>query len=217
MPARNYEVQHLNATFNLNLSQQQQDSIAVAVANAPNVDLERIVLRLGLKDKIRVRDIVAAFFEKTRRTSAERCGKCRDGWLPMFDWKLWRNCGKFPITSIILIPKLNASCTCGTDPGRYQDRIHVMDDEERAWTYVILYDYWVYALGNLTPPDEFSPQDIWKIEIEDVTLNATQISIMNDIHINCLQRVDPARADEIIRQTIHKIQAKEQMNGTSRH
>lgn len=179
------DVREIVDYFSLKIDEPQIKSISEKLAQVKDFNMDRVKHILGLRDKIRIKDIINAFYAKNRKRE-DGCELCRDGWLPIFDSRLYHISGNWPIDHVIRIPKADCPCPiCGSEPGRYAARTKEMSAEDIAWTYIVLYEYWIYHRQNTTHPAHFEPKDIWGLEIEPF-LSEKQTKMMEWIFLRAV-------------------------------
>lgn len=145
-----------------------------------------------------------AIIEAINSTKMLYCGLCREGWIPVLDWRQWKEAGQ-PDLSLrkVFIPKMDSPCP-KCQPNRHPslaERLVKMTEAERGWTFCILYDFYVYSLENTDSMGDFDPHRLWGVFQQEPHLTGAMMDFMGWVQDGMDKRLK--QAEEKAKQVIH--------------
>ena len=151
--ASKQKIIELNVELNLNLD--DETCGAIAGSTQPNFDYDWVLRELRLKERI-TPSTIKTIINKCKPQAEDRCGYCRETWIPILDYHTWKELG-FPIYETdINVPKLEIPCpNCSPKPERAQRVLNSMPEDAQGWSYAILYAWIHYGLNHKQTPEAF--------------------------------------------------------------
>lgn len=145
-----------------------------------------------------------AIIEAINSTKMLYCGLCREGWIPVLDWRQWKEAGQPDLNQRkVFIPKMDSPCP-KCQPNRHpslSERLVKMTEAERGWTFCILYDFYVYSLENTDSMGDFDPHRLWGVFQQEPHRTGAMMDFMGWINHGLDERME--QAEEKARQVIH--------------
>lgn len=204
--AKTEDLKYIAMLIGYDLQPEPMDSIAATTTN--DFDLQWVVAELKMRGNITPKAIKSTI-NRAPKAPREFCGQCKKGLINIVDRHILKsmdNAGTnidFPI----MIPKATTSCpSCGKGKEHTLKLLfEKMSSTELAWTWVVLYDYQVYHMGNVIPYNEFNISDYWP-ELNFIPdLNIRQIDILTQTYNSATQRTPNLKpAHEIIQQAVQQ-------------
>lgn len=155
----------------LNLSIPEEQAGAIA-GSCGDFYAERVIKAMSLEDeKDRTAKKLLAIIKKHSKVEKRSfCGHCNDSILYLLDRELWNTLHRPILETTIFAPKAGVDCpVCGKNKSQAQAVINAMDDEERGWTWVLLYDFYhnriIQPGETAMPAAEFEPSAFWQIQL----------------------------------------------------
>ena len=183
MSTKSYDVTTIANEFLKSPSQAQIDSL-IQSTPASGYDLETIRTILGMKDKVKVVDVKKAFWE-SKTSIRDGCGNCDQPWgipiLSLYEHRVIQRENPRQY-EWLTIPITIAPCPNCSGSQKAVALVSRLWDDERAWTWVILYDFYIHKLGNKTAPEEFYPGRIWEGMDMNATFSEAQKAIIDKIY-----------------------------------
>jgi len=155
------------------ISDEQIDAISATTPNDFDVDAA-INKLIAQGKKINPKDIVDAI-KQSPMQRPEPCQRCDYPFgIPILDKYVHREAqaegrGEYEWLTIPTTYVFCPNCSGSTRAIALIDR---MSDEEKAWTWLLLYDFFIHKLRGTAKIDTFRPQDYWcGIEINPILTN----------------------------------------------
>jgi len=205
--AKTSDIQELIDACKLNLVKWKFDTIVEETKGVMLFDIKAAITELSRKNDPGPADVSRIIQQcEVQRTY---CGLCREGWIPVLDWRTWNEAGQPDLNQRkVFIPKMDVACpTC--QPNRHpslSERLAKMTEAERGWTFCILYDFYVYSLENDAKMDDFDPHRLWGVFQQEPHLTGAMMGFMAWINHGLDERLEQAKAkaqEQKARQVIH--------------
>lgn len=152
----------------------------IAATTPPVADVERIANELNSLDAPTAKDLKRLLLKQKRIPSEKAyCGHCHEGFVPILNRYLFNLSGRPEYTTSVGLPRSFVSCpNCGKERDALQKVLVTMDEVERGWSWVLLYEFARYR--NMDPA-HFTEWDATSayphLDIEPV-LNTTQGQVL---------------------------------------
>ena len=207
--AEKSDIQTLIDSIDFKTTEWKTKSIVEDTADIALFNLQAAISELSTISKPSVSDIVRIIHE--HQTTQQYCGLCREGWIPVLDYRAWNEAGQPDLWERkVFIPKMDSPCpTC--QPNRrptLSDRLAKMTEAERGWTFCILYEFYAYNLQNIAAMDKFNPAGLWGVFRDEPHLTGSMMEFMAWINQGLDKRLEQAKAkakaqEQQARQVIH--------------
>ncbi|HPS39946.1 MAG TPA: hypothetical protein PL124_11070 [Candidatus Cloacimonadota bacterium] len=162
-----------------------ENQIAMICTSTPNeFDVDAVISSLILKGK---KITVAGIIKEIKACPVqppEPCGKCWSPYgIPILDKHVHREAqargrGEY---EWLTIPCVYVPCPNCSGTNRAAVLTERMSTEEATWSWLLLYDYFIFRLQQNTAPEKFNVADYWQLEITP-ELTAHQLQIANRIY-----------------------------------
>lgn len=205
--AKKTDVQYIASSMGLNYVDRTIVQIAKKTIN--EFDLEAAINDLAMYDKPKSQDVINAINSNPIKTETTICMNCKKGWIHVVNRQVLRDqqANGVKINTPLLLPKALAPCpNCGKEPDTLAKRISKMNEEELAWTFVILYEFAVYSLQLTINEDQFNLTLLWpSIEINP-RLNEQHRAVIHEIQTIAKHRfVTAEHFPEMIQNEVTKL------------
>lgn len=202
--ANKSDIQTLIDSINFKTTEWKTKSIVEETADIALFNLQAAISELSTISKPSMSDIVRIIHE--HQTTQQYCGLCREGWIPVLDYRTWNEAGQPDLWERkVFIPKMDSPCpTC--QPNRHpslSERLAKMTETERGWTFCILYDFYVYSLENTATMGDFDPHRLWGVFRDEPHLTGSMMEFMAWVEKGSEAREPTEEGKEKVRQLLY--------------
>ena len=202
--ANKSDIQTLIDSINFKTTEWKTKSIVEETADIALFNLQAAISELSTISKPSMSDIVRIIHE--HQTTQQYCGLCREGWIPVLDYRTWNEAGQPDLWERkVFIPKMDSPCpTC--QPNRHpslSDRLAKMTEAERGWTFVIMYEFYVYHLEKQIAMDKFNPAGLWGVFRDEPHLTGSMMEFMAWVEKGIEAREPIEEGKEKVRQLLY--------------
>lgn len=202
--AKKSDIQTLIDSINFKTTEWKTKSIVEDTADIALFNLQAAISELSTISKPSVSDIVRIIHE--HQTTQQYCGLCREGWIPVLDYRTWNEAGQPDLNQRkVFIPKMDVACpTC--QPNRHpslSERLAKMTEAERGWTFCILYEFYAYNLQNIAAMDKFNPAGLWGVFRDEPHLTGSMMEFMAWVEKGIEAREPTEEGKEKVRQLLY--------------
>ncbi|HPS40336.1 MAG TPA: hypothetical protein PL124_13035 [Candidatus Cloacimonadota bacterium] len=160
--AKLIDLQEVCTRVGLSLTTAQLEVVA---KSTPEIqDIDRLSDALILKGKVTIASLKRAIYAQPK-PKPEGCGKCWSPFgIPLLDTHVHREAEAMGTTQYdwLMIPSVYVPCPNCSGVNRAAVLTDRMSDDERAWTWILLYDFFVFKLQQSIEPKDFNPSDYWE-------------------------------------------------------